>query len=64
MKLRQMEDLGLVHRGVLDDRPPRALYSFTQTGLMIVRLGEPVFPYLRLHGPAAAPATQSPPVNP
>lgn len=59
-RLRSMEGMGLIRRVVLDERPPRSLYSLTEAGLTIARLGEPIFLYLRLHGPATAPGSPSP----
>jgi len=47
VKLARLEDLGLVHRAVLDTRPPRVEYSLTGKGLRVATLGEPVFLYLR-----------------
>lgn len=46
-KLRRMEELGLVARQVLSTRPPRTQYTLTERGLLVARLGEPVFLYLR-----------------
>jgi DNA-binding HxlR family transcriptional regulator len=48
LKLTRLEDLGLVHRAVLDTRPPAVQYSLTDEGRRLARLGEPVFLYLRL----------------
>ena len=46
-KLSRLQELGLVHREVLDTKPPRVQYSFTEKGLRVAKLGEPVFLYLR-----------------
>ncbi len=46
-KLARLQELGLVHREVLDTKPPRVQYSFTEKGLRVAKLGEPVFLYLR-----------------
>ena len=48
LKLTRLEDLGLVHRAVLDTRPPAVKYSLTERGRQLAKLGEPVFLYLRL----------------
>jgi DNA-binding HxlR family transcriptional regulator len=48
LKLARLEDLGLVHRAVLDTRPPAVQYSLTDQGRQLAKLGEPVFLYLRL----------------
>jgi len=47
-KLKMMESQGLVHRTLVDSRPPSALYSLTEKGLTVARLGEPVFLFLSL----------------
>jgi len=47
VKLSRLKELGLVHREVLDTKPPRVQYSFTEKGLCVAKLGEPVFLYLR-----------------
>jgi DNA-binding HxlR family transcriptional regulator len=63
-KLRLLEERGLVHRAVLPTRPTRVIYSLTDDGLILAKLGEPVFLFLRsradrphrsgTRGPAAA----------
>jgi DNA-binding HxlR family transcriptional regulator len=47
LKLTRLEELGLVHRAVLDTRPPAVQYSLTDRGRQLAKLGEPVFLYLR-----------------
>ena len=47
VKLGRLQDLGLMRREVLDTKPPRVQYSFTEKGLRVAKLGEPVFLYLR-----------------
>ena len=56
LKLTRLEDLGLVHRAVLDTRPPAVQYSLTNRGRQLAKLGEPVFLYLRLTETMMAPA--------
>ncbi|QQG48170.1 MAG: helix-turn-helix transcriptional regulator [archaeon] len=46
-KLKQLEAKQLIRRRVLSTRPPRVNYSLTEKGLIIARLGEPVFLFLR-----------------
>lgn len=46
-KLRQLEEQGLVHRKIINSRPPRSAYSLTEKGLTAASLGEPVILYLR-----------------
>lgn len=57
VKLARLEELGLVHRAVIDTRPPRVEYSLTPKGLRVATLGEPVFLYLRLTEGLTAPPT-------
>lgn len=47
-KLRQLEEMGLIQREDLSKPSVERRYSLTHKGLMIARLGEPVFLYLRL----------------
>ena len=47
VKLGRLQELGLVRREVLGTKPPRVHYSFTEKGLRVAKLGEPVFLYLR-----------------
>ncbi len=46
-KLRQLERAGLVQREDSEKEPTETRYYLTHKGLMITRLGEPVFLYLR-----------------
>jgi DNA-binding HxlR family transcriptional regulator len=46
-RLRSLEDRGLVERKVLPTRPTRVHYSLTEDGLLLARLGEPVFLFLK-----------------
>ncbi len=47
-KLRDLEKVGLVQREVSGGKTAGTRYYLTHKGLMITRLGEPVFLYLRL----------------
>jgi DNA-binding HxlR family transcriptional regulator len=47
-KLKLLENGGLLHRSIMDTRPPRVQYSLTEKGLTVATLGEPVLLYLRL----------------
>lgn len=53
-RLRALEERGLVERKVLDVRPTRVHYSLTEDGLMLARLGEPVFIFLKFRYDQAA----------
>jgi DNA-binding HxlR family transcriptional regulator len=46
-KLKQLEGEGLVTRHVLSLSPPRVSYRLTEKGLIVAKLGEPVFLFLR-----------------
>jgi len=50
-KLTRMQETGLVQRDVKPTRPPRVVYTLTERGLTVAKLGEPVFLYLRLSEP-------------
>jgi DNA-binding HxlR family transcriptional regulator len=59
-KLKMLEDMGLIERGVLNTRPPKVRYALTEKGSTVSTLGEPVLLYLRFkeglflpHEPAA-----------
>ncbi len=53
MKLKELEQNGMVQREIIDTRPPRVRYSLTQRGWTVAWLSQPVFLFLRLtdHGP-------------
>lgn len=46
-KLKQLEARRLIRRKVISTRPVRVSYSLTEKGLIVARLGEPVFLFLR-----------------
>ena len=46
-KLKHLEAEGLVRREVISQSPPRVSYRLTERGLIVARLGEPVFLFLR-----------------
>lgn len=46
-KLKLLEGEGLVLREVISVNPPRVSYKLTEKGLIVSRLGEPVFLFLR-----------------
>ena len=45
-KLKKLEQGGLVHREIVEGRPPRTVYSLTEDGITVAKLGEPVFLFL------------------
>ena len=47
-KVKLLENAGLVHRSILNTRPPKVEYSLTEKGLTVATLGDPVLLYLRL----------------
>jgi DNA-binding HxlR family transcriptional regulator len=51
-KLAALESEGLIERRVWTGRPPSVTYTLTEDGLTAVRLGEPVFLFLRLRRPS------------
>jgi len=42
-RLRALEEMGLIRREVISQRPPAVRYSMTDDGLIVAKLGEPVF---------------------
>lgn len=46
LKLKALEEQGLLDRKVLADRPPRVSYSLTPNGCSFARMAEPIFLYL------------------
>jgi DNA-binding HxlR family transcriptional regulator len=48
MKLKELEQNGMVQREIIDTRPPRVRYSLTQRGWTVAWLSQPVFLFLRL----------------
>lgn len=57
LKLKELEQNGMLHREILDFRPPRVRYSLTERGWTVAWLSQPVLLYLRFSDRArAAPA--------
>lgn len=48
LKLDEMEQLGLLHREVSNDKPPQVFYSLTDAGRMLTRLSFPMVLQLNL----------------
>jgi DNA-binding HxlR family transcriptional regulator len=46
-KLKDLEELGLIDREVIESRPPKVKYTLSKRGEVLARLGEPVIIYLR-----------------
>jgi DNA-binding HxlR family transcriptional regulator len=62
IKLKDLEDIGVVRREIVDARPPRVRYSLTERGWTVAWLAQPIVLYIRLtdrnrQGAAAAPAS-------
>ncbi|MCI4320891.1 MAG: helix-turn-helix transcriptional regulator [Thermoplasmata archaeon] len=47
LKLKELEEKGMVRREILDSRPPRVRYSLTERGWTVAWLSQPVLLYLR-----------------
>jgi DNA-binding HxlR family transcriptional regulator len=45
-KLKKLESGGLARREIVAGKPPRIVYSLTQDGITVAKLGEPVFLFL------------------
>ncbi len=48
LRLKDLEGRGWVHREVVEARPPRVLYSLTETGTMVAKMAGPMYLYIRL----------------
>lgn len=48
LKLKDLEENGMVRREIIESRPPRAKYTLTERGWTVAWLAQPVFLYLRL----------------
>ena len=46
-KLKDLEELGLLERNVVESRPPKVRYTLSKKGELVAKLGEPVILYLR-----------------
>lgn len=46
-KLKDLQELGLLERQIVDSRPPTVRYTLSKKGETLARLGEPVILYLR-----------------
>ncbi|MCI4321262.1 MAG: helix-turn-helix transcriptional regulator [Thermoplasmata archaeon] len=57
LKLKELEQNGMVQREILDSRPPRVRYSLTERGWTVAWLSQPVLLYLRFtdHTPTVRP---------
>ena len=45
-KLKDLEELGLLERSVIESRPPKVRYTLSKRGELLAKLGEPVIMYL------------------
>ncbi len=48
LRLKTLEEMGWVRREVVADRPPRVLYSLTETGTIFAKMARPVFLFIRM----------------
>ncbi|HLH79453.1 MAG TPA: helix-turn-helix domain-containing protein, partial [Chthonomonas sp.] len=48
LKLRKLEEMGLIRRVVIHNRPPSVIYELTEEGQTVTKMGEPVFLYFGL----------------
>jgi len=46
-KLKDLEELGLLKREIIESRPPKVRYTLSEKGEVLAKLGEPVILYLR-----------------
>jgi len=52
IKLNELEQGGMVHREIIDARPPRVRYSLTDRGWTVAWLAQPILLYLRVTEPS------------
>ncbi len=48
IKLKDLEDIGVVTREIVDARPPRVRYSLTERGWTVAWLAQPIVLFIRL----------------
>jgi DNA-binding HxlR family transcriptional regulator len=48
IKLKDLEDIGLVARKIVDARPPRVRYSLTERGWTVAWLAQPIVLFIRV----------------
>jgi DNA-binding HxlR family transcriptional regulator len=48
IKLKELEEIGMVSRQIIDARPPRVRYSLTERGWTVAWLAQPIVLYLRV----------------
>jgi DNA-binding HxlR family transcriptional regulator len=46
-KLRDLEDMGIIRREVVESRPAKVRYTLSERGVLLAKIGEPVILYLR-----------------
>ena len=47
LRLKSLEEMGWVHREVVGDRPPRVLYSLTESGTIFAKMAGPMYLFIR-----------------
>jgi DNA-binding HxlR family transcriptional regulator len=61
IKLKDLEDIGVVRREIVDARPPRVRYSLTERGWTVAWLAQPIVLYIRLTDRSRRGAPKMPP---
>lgn len=59
LKLKELEENGMLRREILDSRPPRVRYSLTERGWTVAWLSQPVLLYLRYTDRTRLPAIEA-----
>ncbi|EQD46945.1 Helix-turn-helix, HxlR type domain protein, partial [mine drainage metagenome] len=62
IKLKELEENGMVRRAIVDARPPRVRYSLTERGWTVAWLARPIYLYLRANPAEPAATADSTPV--
>ena len=67
LKLKDLEENGMIRREIIESRPPRAKYTLTDRGWTVAWLAQPVFLYLKLTmgsgGPTKSEGSRTPDAN-
>lgn len=67
LKLKDLEENGMIRREIIESRPPRAKYTLTDRGWTVAWLAQPVFLYLKLTmgsgGPSPSDGNRTPDAN-
>jgi DNA-binding HxlR family transcriptional regulator len=58
IKLKELEENGMIRREIIDARPPRVRYSLTERGWTVAWLARPIYLYLKARPPGSPSGTE------